>query len=113
MGLHMLALLKLNLLSASAPSSINPILTSLIWPFVLKLSFNLKPVRITYVDMLYACRLFLFQLGQIAFDTDQPPLGTRWERAIRLVCQRLTQARRSSPTQSDENHFHTLSVISL
>lgn len=47
-GLHMVALAKLNLLSHSR--GINPILASLVYPFVLKLFSSLKLVRHTYID---------------------------------------------------------------
>ncbi|KAL5748479.1 hypothetical protein ACOSP7_025521 [Xanthoceras sorbifolium] len=121
MGLHMVALAKLNyILLSPSHSSVTPILASLICPFLLKFSCSFKLIRRAYVDLLYASRLFVFQLHQIAFDTQyqQPQLrinnnGSRWERALRLVCQRITHVRRSPPTLSDEDSFHTLTVLSL
>ncbi|KAK4845035.1 hypothetical protein QYF36_027492 [Acer negundo] len=127
MGFHLVALAKLNyvLISPSHRTTITPLLATLICPFLLKFSYSFKLIRRAYSDLLYASRLFAFQLQQIAFDTE-PPLprlggngnvnnngSSRWERAMRLVCQRITHVRRSPPTQSDEDSFHTLTVLAL
>lgn len=116
MGLHMVALAKLKLLSSAAtPHSICPaILAGLVCPLVLKFCFSFRLVRQAYIDLVYASRLFVFQLGQIAFDSGPPAssnhrLGSRWQRALRLVCERVTL----TPTQSDEHDFHTLTLIAL
>ncbi|KAB1217014.1 hypothetical protein CJ030_MR4G021307 [Morella rubra] len=111
MWLPIAALLKLNLLSRS--HSLSPIVTSLVWPFVLKLS-GFRFVPRTCTDVVHAWRLFLFQLGQIIFNTE-PAFGTnsRLERAMRLVSQRVTQATQSQSPQSDANNFLTLSMVVL
>lgn len=117
MGLHMVALAKLKLLSSAATShSICPaILAGLVCPLVLKFCFSFRLLRQAYIDLVYASRLFAFQLGQIAFDSGPAAssnihsLGSRWQRALRLVCERVTL----TPTQSDEHDFHTLTLISL
>ncbi|KAK9275319.1 hypothetical protein L1049_022582 [Liquidambar formosana] len=114
MGLHLVLLAKLNLLSTSS-QSLSPMVASLVWPFVLKLTFSFRLIRRTYTDVIYSIRLFSFQMGQIAFDTE---LGlrntTRWERALRLVYERVTNAGRSpSPSQSDEDSLHALSMLAL
>ena len=113
MGLHLVALAKLNLLSSS--HSFTPLVAGLIFPFVLKLSFRLGIARRVYIDLIDASRLFFFQLSQIAFEADQPAPanGDRWQRALRLVCQRITHVRRSPVGQSDEDSFHTLTMLSL
>ncbi|XWS49106.1 hypothetical protein CRYUN_Cryun13aG0135300 [Craigia yunnanensis] len=113
MGLHLVALAKLHLLSPS--HSFTPLVAVLICPFVLKLSFSLRIVRRVYIDVIDASRLFFFQLNQIAFEADHPAPanGDRWQRVIRLVCQRITHVRRSPAGQSDEDSFHTLTMLSL
>ncbi|KAG2677625.1 hypothetical protein I3843_12G108400 [Carya illinoinensis] len=113
MGLPLVALAKLKLLSATYTTP-SPLVTSLVWPFLLKLSFSFGLARRTYIDVVYAARLFFFQLGQIAFDT-QPALGhnSRVERALRLVYQRVTHASRSQARELDADNFHTLSMIAL
>ncbi|OMO52450.1 hypothetical protein COLO4_37181 [Corchorus olitorius] len=122
MGLHLLALAKLRLLSSS-PTFTPLLAATLICPFLLKLSFSLGIVRRTYTDVIESTRLFFFQLRQIiAFedDHDQPPPGgngggvpDRWQRALRLICQRITLVRRSPAVESDEDNFHTLTMLSL
>lgn len=116
MGLHLVALAKLHLLSSSPTHSFTPLIAGLICPFVLKLSFSSSIVRRAYIDVIDASRLFFFQLSQIAFQQDQPAPGNggdRWERALRLVCQRITHVRRSPSGQSDDDSFHTLTMLSL
>uniref|UniRef100_A0A2N9GGW6 Uncharacterized protein n=1 Tax=Fagus sylvatica TaxID=28930 RepID=A0A2N9GGW6_FAGSY len=82
MVLPMLALAKLKLLSPS--HSLSPMVTSLVWPFLLKMSFSFRIVRGAYTDLVLASRLFFFQLGQIALNPE-PAFGntTRLERALR------------------------------
>uniref|UniRef100_A0A2P2QZD6 Uncharacterized protein n=1 Tax=Rhizophora mucronata TaxID=61149 RepID=A0A2P2QZD6_RHIMU len=117
MGLPIVALAKLSLL-AKSHSTATPFIAGLICPFVVKLTIRLKLVSQAYTDLLYTSRLFFFQLGHIAFDTDQQALGnsssTRWERARRLVYQSITGARRSTgATEFDEDSLHTLTLLSL
>lgn len=113
MGLHVVALAKLSLLSPS--HTVSPLVTCLICPFVLKLSFGLRSFRRAYTDVLHASRLFFFQLSQTAFDTGAATgNSTRWERALRLAYQSVSHARRSpAGTQRDEDSFHALSMFSL
>ncbi|KAJ9173389.1 hypothetical protein P3X46_016530 [Hevea brasiliensis] len=111
-----LAKLKLGLSLSSSHTVVSPLLTSLICPFVVKLACGLGQVRRAHSDVIYASRLFIFQLGRIAFEDNNQDqaFGSRWARALRLVCQRMTQARRSpAATQSDEDSFHALSMLSL
>ncbi|KAG6788768.1 hypothetical protein NC652_001708 [Populus alba x Populus x berolinensis] len=116
MGIPMVALAKLNLLLSKSHTGTS-LITCLLCPYVLKLTFSVRLVRQAYTDLLYSSRLFLFQLSQIAFDADQPaaPAGnsTRLGRALRLVYQRVTRARRSPTAQDDEDNFHALSMFSL
>ncbi|KAK3224893.1 hypothetical protein Dsin_004755 [Dipteronia sinensis] len=127
MGFHLVALAKLKyvLMSPSHHATITPLLATMICPFLLKFSCSFSLIRQAYIDLLHASSLFAFQLQQIAFNTE-PPLprldgngnvnnngSSRWDRALRLVCQRITHVRPSPPTQSDEDSFHTLTVLSL
>ncbi|GLT35166.1 hypothetical protein SLA2020_096410 [Shorea laevis] len=112
MGLHLVALCKLNLLSPS--HSIRPTLAALICPYVLRVVFSLGIARRGYVDLLYASRLFFFQLGRIVSDAEPAQAnGSRWQRAVRLVCQWVTRVRRSPASQLDEDSFHSLTILSL
>ena len=112
MGLHLVAIAKLKLLSPS--HSLNPMVSSLVWPFLLKLSFSFRLVRRAHTDVVRASRLFVFQLGQI-FLNPEPTFGnnTRLERALRLVFQRVTRTSRSQAPLVDEDNFHTLSMLAL
>ncbi|KAH1075005.1 hypothetical protein J1N35_027333 [Gossypium stocksii] len=113
MALHLVALVKLHLLSPSHSAS--PLIASLICSFLLKISSRLSVLRQVYIDVFHATRLFFFQLSRIALEADHPAPsnGHRWQRALRLVCQRITHVRRSPPAQSDEASFHTLTMLSL
>ncbi|KAK8658199.1 hypothetical protein V6N13_036411 [Hibiscus sabdariffa] len=117
MGLHVVAvaMAKLHLLSPSH-SFTTPLVAGLICPFVLKVSFRLSFLRRVYIDAFDASRLFIFQLSQIALGADQPAPGNggrRWQRALRLVCQRIAQVRRPTVAESEEDSFHTFSMLSL
>ena len=112
MGLHLVALLKLN----PGSSRLIPVAGSLLFPFLVKLLLSLRFVRGTRGDLVYAWRFFFFQLGRITSgnDTGNQPNGSRWERAVRLVHRRLTRAGRS-PAQllEDEDSLRTLSMLAL
>ncbi|KDP39868.1 hypothetical protein JCGZ_03399 [Jatropha curcas] len=121
MGLPLVLIAKLKFLSVPSSSThtvVSPFLNTLLCPYLVKLAYSLRLAHRAYSDLIYASRLFFFQLGRIAFDEDNnardqtgAPVNDRWERALRLVCQR---ARRSPPvTQSDEDSFHALSMFSL
>ncbi|XVE65079.1 hypothetical protein DITRI_Ditri07aG0153600 [Diplodiscus trichospermus] len=117
MGLHLVALAKLQFLSLS--HSFTPLVAGALFPFVLKLSISLRIVRNRrlYIDVIDATRLFLFQLSQIASDADRAAAtgnGDRCHRTLRLVCSRITHVRRPPAGQSgDEDSFHTLTMLSL
>lgn len=131
MGLQMVAYLaKLKLLSNSSHITLSPMVAGLVWPFMLKLCFSFKLVRQTYSDLLHSSRLFLFQLGRIAFDPTELPdhnfnIGnnngnrSRLERALRLVQERVAHVRRSQglPSSDHDDHhqdsLHTLSMLAL
>lgn len=133
MAVLQLALLaKLNLMMGTTNQmiSLTPFLTSLLWPFMLKVFFSFRPLREALYDTAYGVRLFIFQMGQIAFGPEQitspgtaaPGTGTgiptqqgmmRWERALRLVYERLTRSRHPQFAESDEESLRALSVLAL
>lgn len=84
--------------------------TALLWPFVLKFAFSFRPLRESCLEMGDAMRLFLFQMSQIAFDGEAGGGGLRWQRALRLVYERLLHVRR---TQSDDESLLALSMQTL
>ncbi|KAF7137501.1 hypothetical protein RHSIM_Rhsim07G0108300 [Rhododendron simsii] len=122
MGLHLLVLAKLNLITATAAhGGASPLVAGLlVWPFVLRLSFSIRPLHQAYTDLVYASRLFFFQMGQIAFSngstTAGPGIGngdssrTRWARALRLAYRRIIDARWSPVSDSDEENLRAVSV---
>ncbi|CAK9173218.1 unnamed protein product [Ilex paraguariensis] len=105
MGLHLVVLAKLKLITTTY--SVAPMVACLAWPFVLKLLFSvgrLGPLGRVYDDVLDGFRFFLFQMGQITFNA-APASGnsTRWERALRLVRERVAQVSHSPALESDES----------
>ncbi|KAI5328369.1 PREDICTED: MANES_02G039300 [Prunus dulcis] len=124
MGFHtaiVATTLKLKSLSTSHSTLITPLLTGLICPFVLKLSFSFSLVHQTYSDLIHQSRLFFFQLNEIAaadnFDDDlqqQRPAATRsLQRALRLLQQAVTHQRNSQASELDEHSIHDLSMVAL
>ncbi|GLT91066.1 hypothetical protein SLE2022_089750 [Rubroshorea leprosula] len=81
---------------------------------MLRVSFGLRIVRRAYDDLLLASRLFFFQLGHGAFGAEPSQANeSRWQRAVRLVCQRVTRVNGSPVSQSDEDSLHTVTILSL
>ncbi|KAM7491213.1 hypothetical protein LguiA_034134 [Lonicera macranthoides] len=115
MGLHFVVLAKLNLIANSQTSFSTPLLATLIGPFLFRLFLNFRPIRRVYNNIIHNWRLFFFQLDQIAFHSDHVPAGTgrRFQRAVRLVSDRISQARRPSTLEFDEDSLHALSMIAL
>ncbi|KAK9274566.1 hypothetical protein L1049_021815 [Liquidambar formosana] len=111
MVMELVFIAKLNRLSTS--NSLSPIVGSLVWPFLLKL-FGFGLIGRTCTDIVYALRLFTFQMGHIAFGAElRGRNSTRWDRALRLIHERVTHARRSPTSQSDEHSLHTLTMLAL
>ncbi|KAL6280036.1 hypothetical protein ACE6H2_016917 [Prunus campanulata] len=124
MGFHtaiVATTLKLKAFSTSHSTLITPLLTGLICPFVLKLSFSFSLVHQTYYDLIHPSRLFFFQLNQIAaadnFDDDlqqQQPAATRFlQRALRLLQLAVAHQRNSQTSELDEQSIHDLSMVAL
>ncbi|KAL0296256.1 UNVERIFIED_CONTAM: hypothetical protein Sradi_6677700 [Sesamum radiatum] len=114
MAMPMVALAKLSLVGA-AHQGLTPLITALVLPFVLKFCFSFRPLHDTCSDMMHAMRLFVFQMGEIAFGRE--PSGgagdVRWQRALRLVCERVRRARHARPSASGEESLVALSMLSL
>ncbi|KAL0446298.1 UNVERIFIED_CONTAM: hypothetical protein Slati_1757700 [Sesamum latifolium] len=82
----MVALAKLSLAGGAAHQGLTPLVTALVLPFVLKFCFSFRPLHDTCSDMMHAMRLFVFQMGEIAFGREPTGAGdVRWQRAVRLV----------------------------
>lgn len=115
MGLHLVVLAKLNLIANTQTSFSTPFLATLIGPFLFKIFLNFRPIHRVYANIIHNWRLFFFQLDQIAFHSDHVPAGTerRFHRALRLVSERISQARQPSTLEFDEDSLHALSMIAL
>lgn len=111
MVLQVVVLAKLSLCATS--HGLTPLSAALLWPFVIKFSFGFKPLREVYIDTLHSLRLFFFQLRQITMN-NEPGGGDRWERAVRLICERVTQTRLAqSGDDSGEDSLRAMSMIAL
>ncbi|KAK7330758.1 hypothetical protein VNO77_24957 [Canavalia gladiata] len=111
MGLHMVALAKLHLQLTS--HGLKPALFGVACPLVLKVLLGFRLFR---NDALYKSRLFLFQLGHIAFNREaQISYLQRMERALRLIWRTLIPATASSSMDSQigERTLHDLSMLAL
>ncbi|KAL3499581.1 hypothetical protein ACH5RR_038674 [Cinchona calisaya] len=125
MGLHLVLLAKLKLITITHHHVClgTPIIVSLLGPFLLKFFFTtFRPLQQAFINTIYSSRLFIFQMGQIINSNSEPPgfsngpgtgTSTRWQRALRLVNERLTLARHSQVTESDEESLRALSVLAL
>nr|GLL48613.1 hypothetical protein A4A49_09147 [Ipomoea trifida] len=118
MGLHLLLIGKLHLFKATS-HCLSSVSFLLLGPFVLKLVSGLKPIRQVCHEIVYSLRLFFFQMGEITFNAEPGAAaqggggGARWQRALRLVCERLTRARHPQFLETDEESLLDLSMIAL
>ncbi|CAI9759450.1 unnamed protein product [Fraxinus pennsylvanica] len=110
MGLQLLALAKLSL-TATSHGSLTPVVTTLLLPFLLKVSLSLRPVQEFCTDIVQDLRLFFFQMGEITSNSDGN--GARWERVLRLVCERITRRRHARILDDEEESLHFVSMLSL
>ncbi|CAN4097772.1 unnamed protein product [Withania somnifera] len=110
--MHLLIVLKLHLTASSRSLTI----VSLLCPFLIRLAAcKFKPLYQIYSNLVHSVRLFFFQMSQITSDS-QPPARrstVRWERAVRLVYERLTRARHVQFWETDEESLRALSIIAL
>lgn len=112
MGLPILALSKLALAAAATSHGLTPMVAVLLWPFILKISFNFPPLQQACTDMLISVRLFFFQMGRITFDRGSSGGGERWQRALRLVVERVVHTRHAHAQSRDDTMLH-LSMLAL
>lgn len=110
MGLQLLALAKLSL-TATSHGSLTPVVSTLLLPFLLKVSLSLRPVRQFCTDIGRDLRLFFFQMAEITSNSHGN--GARWERALRLVHERLTRTRHARILDDEEENLHFVSMLSL
>lgn len=113
MGLQLVALVKLKFL-AMAHSHCSWLVTAMPWPFLLKLPFHRINTSRACADLAAASTFFFFRLRQILFDNQQiEHNGRRWERALRLFCERAIDARRYSTAHADHASLYSVSMITL
>ncbi|PIM97786.1 hypothetical protein CDL12_29742 [Handroanthus impetiginosus] len=116
MAFPVVPLAKLGVMAATH-HGLTPLVTALLWPFLLKFSFSFRPLHQGCADMMYSVRLFIFQMGQIAFDTEPSggaaAVGMRWRRALRLVYQRVAHVRHAQSNASGEESLVALSMLAL
>lgn len=103
MAAHLIVLGKLRLLNGVHSNW--KLLAALLCPFALKLPFAMH-MPASYSDMGLSVRLFLFRLNQIFFDGGGRS-HQRWERALRLLHERLLGPR------PNEDDLMALSMIAL
>ncbi|KAJ1390115.1 hypothetical protein SESBI_37731 [Sesbania bispinosa] len=111
MGLHMVALAKLHLQLTS--HGLRPAVAGFACPLLLKV---LMGFRIFRDEALYQSRLFLFQLGQIAFNREAPLSNVaRMERVVRLVWRTFSPipSTSSHDTQIGQDTYLAFSMIAL
>ncbi|CAA6656141.1 unnamed protein product [Spirodela intermedia] len=111
MMLHLVVAAKMKLLAGvgHGPCA-GQLLVVLLGPFVLKLSMS-RYAPGGMRDLVLSSRLFLFRLGRI-LSREQPGAG-RWERALRLVSDRLDEARRLEESSPDEPSLHLVAMLAL
>lgn len=107
MVLHLVPLANLHL------QATRPAVVGFAFPLLLKF---LMGFRIFRDNALHQSRLFLFQLGQIAFNTEARVSNVaRMERALRLIWRTLTPSPSSTTDNSQvtQQSLHDLSMLSL
>ncbi|KAL9231135.1 hypothetical protein vseg_006395 [Gypsophila vaccaria] len=119
MGIHLIPLAALHLTSGGGGGGARVVATprilgTLIWPYLLKLCLSFK---VSPHGMITSSRFLVFQLTQILAHGNQTgsDSNTRLDRAIRLVRERVAQAReaqRHFPSNGEDN-LHLLSMLSL
>ncbi|KAL2525166.1 Uncharacterized protein Adt_10220 [Abeliophyllum distichum] len=106
----MVVLAKLSL-TATSHGVLTPVVATLLWPFLLKVSFSLRPLRQLCTDMIHDLRLFFFQMGEITSNSDG--IGARFDRALRLVHGRITRVTHARFLDQDEESLHLVSSLAL
>ncbi|KAK9095451.1 hypothetical protein Scep_026920 [Stephania cephalantha] len=106
----LLLLAKLKLLASS-----HGVTLALISSFLLKIALRAGDMqRVSRYAIPAPVMQFLFQLNRIFSDLEPGrPDERRWERAFRLVCERLRDRQQSPPILSDHSGLHAVFMASL
>lgn len=111
MGLHLVLLAKLNLLATSHCPG--PVFAALLWPFALKIPLS-GCISRACTRFSVSSVLIVFRLSQVLFQEQSIRHGHRWERALRVLCERAyVTRRRFSTAQSHETSLHSVSMLAL
>ena len=118
MGMHLMVVAAIHLSRAGsigAAGASPGLAANLIWPFLVKLCLS---VQVNPHDWISSSRFLIFQFAQIFARNsrnDENQNNNRWDRAIRLVRERIDLARDShmSLRHDDEESLHILSMLAL
>lgn len=110
MGLHLVSLAALKFMAMARGHG--SLVTALVWPFLLKMPFA-RFMSHAYANVAASSAFFFFRLRQIFFHDEPAHNGQRWERVLRLLRERVTDARRYSTANSDEASLHAVSMLAL
>lgn len=111
MGLHLVLLAKLKLLATSHCPG--PVFAALLWPFALKIPLS-GCISRACTRFSVSSVLIVFRLSQVLFQEQSIRHGHRWERALRVLCERADVTRRRfSTAQSHETSLHSVSMLAL
>ncbi|KAL5728361.1 hypothetical protein ACHQM5_001454 [Ranunculus cassubicifolius] len=113
MVLHLLVLTKLKLLSLTHISS--TALTSALVMLILKLPSSSRHLSRVCSNAFIASRLFLFRFSVIMFEygNNGGIDAQRWDRAVRLVRERMTNTRNSWSSEIHEGSLHAATIVAL
>lgn len=113
MGLHLVLLAKLKLLATSHCPGPVPVFAALLWPFALKILVS-GCISRACTRFSVSSVLIVFRLSQVLFQEQSIRHGHRWERALRVLCERaFVTRRRFSTAQSHETSLHSVSMLAL
>lgn len=118
MGLPVVVMAKLIAIAPNHGVMMKPLVTSLLWPFLLKFLLSFDQVQEVCEDIAHKLHHLYFQVRLIVSTEgtateDEATVAVRWHRAVRLVVQRINQTREARPTPTDHENMHALSIITL
>lgn len=113
MALEFMVVLKLKLFAAAAATGSHCHLhVVLLWFFLLKLPLAARMPG-SFADMVLTVRLFFFRLNRVLLSDPPARRARRWERAVRLVQERLVDDGGRTNWQATEDSLHALSMIAM